>query len=57
MSLTGQVEAEIEIKALVLMIHEHFSNKLPHLSKVCSEKVHSIGLLKGECGRAGSVIF
>ncbi|KAH9746315.1 MLP-like protein 43 [Citrus sinensis] len=57
MSLTGQVEAGVEIKAPASTVREYFCSKLHHVSSACPDKVQSVDLLEGEWGKAGSVIF
>ncbi|KAL5761021.1 hypothetical protein ACOSP7_019525 [Xanthoceras sorbifolium] len=57
MSLTGQLETDIEIKAPADKFHDVFSCRPHHMSNVTPEHIQGCDLHEGEWGKVGSIIF
>lgn len=56
MSLAGELEAVIEVKASADKVHEVFSCR-PHIvTSISPQSVQSCELIEGEWGRPGAVI-
>ncbi|KAJ4709993.1 MLP protein [Melia azedarach] len=56
MSLVGQSETDIEIKAPAALFHDVFSCRPHHISNVCPEKIQGVDLHEGDWGTVGSVV-
>ncbi|MCA2150961.1 MLP-like protein 43 [Mangifera indica] len=56
MSLVGQLETDVEIKAPAKKFHDIFSCRPHHISNVCPEKIQGVDLHEGDWGNSGSVI-
>ncbi|GMJ13336.1 MLP-like protein 28 [Hibiscus trionum] len=54
-TLTGKVEADVEIKASAEQFHDMFANKLHHVHHTCNDKVRGCDLHEGEWGNVGTV--
>lgn len=56
MSITGQLETDVEIKASAKKFHEVFSCRPHHVANICPDKIHGVDLHEGDWGNSGSVI-
>ncbi|EOY01011.1 MLP-like protein 28, putative [Theobroma cacao] len=55
-SLTGKLEAYVEIKASAEMFMDMLCNRPHHVSNACSDKVQACDLHDGDWGKEGSII-
>ncbi|KAL5763251.1 hypothetical protein ACOSP7_019515 [Xanthoceras sorbifolium] len=56
MSLIGQLETDVEIKAPADKFHDVFSCRPHHISNVTPEKIQGVDLHEGEWGKVGTII-
>ncbi|XVE92013.1 hypothetical protein REPUB_Repub01dG0060600 [Reevesia pubescens] len=55
-SLTGKMEASVEIKASAEMFHDLMFNRPHHVSNACPDKVQACDLHYGGWGKHGSIV-
>ncbi|GKV38632.1 hypothetical protein SLEP1_g46521 [Rubroshorea leprosula] len=56
MSLTGKLEADVEMKCSAEKFHEVFCSRPHHISNVTPDNIQGVELHEGEWGAVGSVI-
>ncbi|MFQ6664405.1 hypothetical protein Gotur_031532 [Gossypium turneri] len=55
-TLTGKLEADVDIKASPEQFHEMFAHKPHHVHHTCYDKIQGCDLHEGEWGKVGSIV-